>query len=201
MRQAEELGCYIATEEAPRIKKVWVSPMRRARQTLDAIEAVCTSKPLPAPTVRDDLREIELHTWEGKLKSEVLATGWGRWKADPAAFVMDDGARPLPDLWERAVGNWAELRKFAPVAAEATLVVSHGALGRCMVAAALGGSMASFKDPKFQFDNCELVEVAWEPGAAHAACWRKLHGSRTPWEAAAGALVPSEAADAVGQAS
>lgn len=147
MRQADELGCYIATEEAPRITKVWVSPMRRARQTLDAIEAACTSQPLPVPTVRDDLREIELHTWEGKLKSEVLATGWGRWKADPAAFVMDDGARPLPDLWERAVGNWAELRKSAPVAAEATLVVSHGALGRCMVAAALGGSMASFKDP------------------------------------------------------
>ena len=94
VRQAEELGCYIADEELARISKVWVSPMRRARQTLDCIEAACGT--LPAAVVRDDLREIELHTWEGKLKSEVMDTGWARWKADPASFIMDDGARPLP---------------------------------------------------------------------------------------------------------
>ena len=37
-------------------------------------------------------------------------------------------------------------------------------------------------------DNCELVEVAWAPGAATAACWRRLHRARTAWEAAADAL-------------
>ena len=132
VRQAEELGCYIAEEELVRIAKVWVSPMTRARQTLACIEEACGTL-LPEAVVRDDLREIELHTWEGKLKSEVMDTGWARWKADPAAFVMDDGARPLPDLWARAVGNWAALRRDAP---GCSLVVSHGALGRCMVAAA-----------------------------------------------------------------
>ena len=25
-----------------------------------------------------------------------MDTGWARWKADPASFIMDDGARPLP---------------------------------------------------------------------------------------------------------
>ena len=166
--------------------------MTRARQTLECVEKACGT--LPAAVVRDDLREIELHTWEGKLKSEVMDTGWARWKADPAAFVMDDGARPLPDLWDRAVGNWAALRRDAP---PCSLVVSHGALGRCMVAAALGGTMDTFRNPKFQFDNCELVEVAWAPGAATAACWRRLHRARTPWEAAEDALdsASSEAAD------
>ena len=166
--------------------------MTRARQTLACIEAACGT--LPAAVVRDDLREIELHTWEGKLKSEVMDTGWARWKADPASFIMDDGARPLPDLWERAVGNWVEIRRNAP---GCSLVVSHGALGRCMVAAALGGTMDTFRDPKFQFDNCELVEVAWAPGAPAAACWRRLHRARTAWEAAAAALdsASSEAAD------
>ena len=192
VRQAEELGCYIAEEELARIAKVWVSPMTRARQTLACIEEACGTL-LPEAIVRDDLREIELHTWEGKLKSEVMDTGWARWKADPAAFVMDDGARPLPDLWDRAVGNWAALRRDAP---GCSLVVSHGALGRCMVAAALGGTMDTFRDPKFQFDNCELVEVAWAPGAATAACWRRLHRARTAWEAAGDALAASsEAAD------
>ena len=193
VEQAQELGCYIAEEETARISKVWVSPMTRARQTLACIEEACGTL-LPEAIVRDDLREIELHTWEGKLKSEVMDTGWARWKADPAAFVMEDGARPLPDLWARAVGNWAALRRDAP---GCSLVVSHGALGRCMVAAALGGTMDTFKNPRFQFDNCELVEVAWAPGAATAACWRRLHRARTPWEAAEDALdsASSEAAD------
>ena len=194
VRQAEELGCYIADEELARISKVWVSPMTRARQTLACIEAACGT--LPAAVVRDDLREIELHTWEGKLKSEVMDTGWARWKADPASFIMDDGARPLPDLWERAVGNWVALRREAP---PCSLVVSHGALGRCMVAAALGGTMDTFRDPRFQFDNCELVEVAWAPGAPAAACWRRLHRTRSSWEAAEDALAASSS-EAVGQA-
>ena len=110
---------------------------------------------------------------------------------------MDDGARPLPDLWARAVGNLAALRRDAP---PCSLVVSHGALGRCMVAAALGGAMDTFRDPKFQFDNCELVEVAWAPGAPAAACWRRLHRARTAWEAAEDALAASPASEAVGQA-
>ncbi len=152
---------------------------------------------MPAAVIRDDLREIELHTWEGKLKSEVMDTGWARWKADPASFIMADGARPLPDLWERAVGNWVEIRRNAP---GCSLVVSHGALGRCMVAAALGGTMDTFRNPRFQFDNCELVEVAWAPGAPAAACWRRLHRARTDWEAAEDALAASSASEAVGQA-
>ena len=193
--QAEELGCYIAEEELARVAKVWVSPMTRARQTLACIEAACGTL-LPEAVVRDDLREIELHTWEGKLKSEVMDTGWARWKADPASFIMDDGARPLPDLWERAVGNWVALRREAP---PCSLVVSHGALGRCMVAAALGGTMDTFRNPKFQFDNCELVEVAWAPGAPAAACWRRLHRTRSSWEAAEDALAASSS-EAVGQA-
>ena len=195
VRQAEELGCYIAEEELVRIAKVWVSPMTRARQTLACIEEACGTL-LPEAVVRDDLREIELHTWEGKLKSEVMDTGWARWKADPASFVMDDGARPLPALWARAVGNWAALRRDAP---GCSLVVSHGALGRCMVAAALGGTMDTFRDPRFQFDNCELVEVAWAPGAATAACWRRLHRARTAWEAAEDAL-DSASSEAAGEA-
>ena len=66
VRQAEELGCYIADEELERIAKVWVSPMTRARQTLACIEEACGTL-LPEAVERDDLREIELHTWEGKL--------------------------------------------------------------------------------------------------------------------------------------
>ena len=306
-QQAKGLGAYVAENEAERIAHVWVSPMRRARQTLEAVEAACAAAgvALPAATARDDLREIELHHWrpnradenrgcggrltgwrgptvfaeriaapprgttrifqgqsnarsaapknsldgrfprrEGRLKTEIMDDGWAEWKKDPAAclaradlplidrgdaaaatwifsgeksrrrrnvdtpwrrvaapppnyadiqwrqgarirYVMPNGARPLPDLWKRAVGNWVAIRDGSATAAGATLVVSHGALGRCMVAAALGGSMDTFKSPRYAFDNCECVEVAWEPGAPAASHWRRLHAEKTPWESAA----------------
>mmetsp|Transcript_16186 Transcript_16186/g.48133 ORF Transcript_16186/g.48133 Transcript_16186/m.48133 type:complete len:262 (-) Transcript_16186:12-797(-) len=186
-QQAKGLGAYVAENEAERIAHVWVSPMRRARQTLEAVEAACAAAgiALPAATARDDLREIELHHWEGRLKTDLMNDGWAEWKKDPAAYVMPNGARPLPDLWERAVGNWVAIRDGSATAAGATLVVSHGALGRCMVAAALGGSMDTFKSPRYAFDNCECVEVAWEPGAPAASHWRRLHTEKTPWESAA----------------
>ena len=96
------------------------------------------------------------------------------------------------------MGNWVEIRRNAP---GCSLVVSHGALGRCMVAAALGGAMDTFRNPKFQFDNCELVEVAWAPGAPAAACWRRLHRARTAWEAAEDALAaPAAGSGAAGEA-
>mmetsp|Transcript_18238 Transcript_18238/g.54225 ORF Transcript_18238/g.54225 Transcript_18238/m.54225 type:complete len:260 (-) Transcript_18238:24-803(-) len=183
VQQAAGLGAYIARTERARIQRVWCSPMRRARETLAEIEKACADAPLPEATVRHDLREIELHHWEGRLKTEIAAAeaeGWALWRRDPPAYVTPSGAKPLPDLWDRAVGNWAALREDP--ADGAVLVVSHGALGRCMVAAALGGGVDTFRTPKFAFDNCNLVEVAWEPDAPAASHWRRLYTEKTPWE-------------------
>ena len=47
VRQAEELGCYIADEELARIAKVWVSPMTRARQTLDIVLKITGQEDVP----------------------------------------------------------------------------------------------------------------------------------------------------------
>ena len=89
VRQAEELGCYIAEEELARISKVWVSPMTRARQTLECVEKACGT--LPEAMIRDDLREIELHTWEGKLKKRGHGRGLGALEGGPG--VIHHGRR------------------------------------------------------------------------------------------------------------
>lgn len=185
--QAAGLGYYIASTEAKRIKQVWVSPMRRAKQTLAAVNGVCDAARvrLPEVKVRDDLREIELHHWEGRLKTEIFTAepeGWKQWKEDPTHYVMPGGQAPLPDLWLRAQGNWEALRSTAP-SDGAVLVVAHGAVGRCMVACSLGAGIHSYKDERFHFDNCNMVEVAWEPDQPFASHWRKLYTEKAPWEA------------------
>ena len=186
IEQASGLGHHVATVEASRIARVWVSPMTRARQTLAAVAGACEAAktPLPDARVRDDLREIELHHWQGRLKTEIAyeePDGWKTWKSDPTKYRTPTGAAPLPDLWDRSLGNWDALRADATPDG-ATLVVAHGAVGRCMVAAALGCGMASFKDAKFQFDNCDLVEVAWDPAAPVASHWRRVYRAPSPWE-------------------
>ena len=184
--QAAGLGHYVATHEAARVARVWVSPMTRARQTLAAVEGACEAAgaALPALNVRDDLREIELYHWEGRLKTEIAyeeEEGWKQWKSDPTKYVTPAGETPLPTLWERAVSNWDALRADA-AGDGATLIVAHGAVGRCMVAAALGCGMESFKNEKFQFDNCWCAELAWEPDAPTASHWRWLYKAKGPWE-------------------
>ena len=64
VRQAQELGCYIADEELARIAKVWVSPMTRARQTLACIEEACGTL-LPEAIVRDDGGRSEVSSVAG----------------------------------------------------------------------------------------------------------------------------------------
>ena len=91
-------------------------------------------------TIRNDLREIELHVWEGRLKTEIArddADGWALWRRAPEQYAFPGGGggggrAPLLDLWARAEGNWAALRKDA-APGSTTFVLSHGALGRTLL--------------------------------------------------------------------
>ena len=167
--------------------------MLRARQTLEAVHrqqsdpalARLLKEPLAAPREGGvDLREINLHGWEGRLKAEIAVAepdGWATWKRDPAAYVTPDGQRPLADLWDRALANWDALRR-AP--GTSTLVVAHGAMNRALLAAALGCATSAFQDPRFGFGNCDLVELAWPDTDPTASHWRRLYTEETAWQSA-----------------
>lgn len=179
--QAEGLGDFVAANE--RIDAVWCSPQTRARQTLAKV-AEATS--LPEATIRDDLREINLYDWQGRLKSEVAMSdpaGWQLWKSAPEQYRTSGGEAPLLELWDRAQGNWRALLDAPSV--PTTLVVAHGALGRCMVAAALGCGLSGFTETRFHFDNCCVFELVFHDDAATATTWRKLYPQPTEARTAA----------------
>mmetsp|Transcript_16058 Transcript_16058/g.39447 ORF Transcript_16058/g.39447 Transcript_16058/m.39447 type:complete len:287 (-) Transcript_16058:95-955(-) len=195
--QAAGLGKRLVAEEAGRIDAVFVSSMQRARQTHDAVQrAFGQEVSLPEPTFSWELREIELFQWQGRLKAEV-ATGpdaehWHRWKKSPATFAFDDGVKPLHELWKRAQNCWDELllpRSACEASAKGddathphtTLVIAHGALGRALLAVALGLPMESFNDSRFQFDNCAWAELEMGPMAGTPTSLSRDGMSITKW--------------------
>ncbi|KAJ8609954.1 hypothetical protein CTAYLR_008084 [Chrysophaeum taylorii] len=171
--QAEALGAHIASTEV--VGAVWCSPLRRARQTLAAIEAKCAEggRSLPPPIIHDNLKEIDLYGWHGQLKTDIEKTepeAWLRWKSNPQAYRTPEGAAPLPELWERARSSWRLL--LAAETVDTTLVVAHGAFNRCLVASALGCDIDAFRDSRFQFENCAMFELVFH--GDDLATWRKV---------------------------
>ena len=186
--QVAGLGHWLATHEAEHVDHAWCSPMTRARQSYAAVAGACDAAgtPLPAETIRDDLREIELHQWEGRLKVDIArddADGWALWRSKPEAYTTPGGANPLLDLWARAQGNWVALRERA-APGSTTFVLSHGALGRCMLGTALGLEPGMFRDDTYEFDNAGVAEVEWAPGAPVATRWRKRYRDESAWMSA-----------------
>jgi len=186
---------------APPITRTWCSPMTRCRQTYAAVSGCCrdrrrvghpssSSSLLPEPTVRHDLREIELREWQGRLREDVIvedSANWDTFKKDPKRLRLGGGGgsdgeelfAPVLDCWERGRKNWDAVRSDAAAAAASSVAASseseermeedgaifimcHGAMGQCMLLQALGIPVDAYgKSRKFAFDNCECVEIEW----------------------------------------
>lgn len=189
-----------STRSAPSIVRTWCSPLTRCRQTYAAISGCCSHNgteeyksletSLPEPTVRHDLREIELMEWQGRLRDDVKredAANWAAFKRDPKSLGLGPGGtfHPVLDCWERGRTNWEALRSDAAAmegGEGAVFVVSHGAIGQCMLLQALGIGIDSYgKTRRYAFDNCECVEVEWADGEECSRRWRRVHPIGGKW--------------------
>ena len=133
-----------------RFDAVYVSPLRRARETAMVLNECLLD--LPACELRDELREIDLPAWEGLPFDQVrarFADEYRTWKMHPERFFM---ARSVtvdgPD-------SLAAVNEFAPAldiraraeqfmdhverrhAGHRLLVVAHGGINRALISAAL----------------------------------------------------------------
>ena len=90
----------------------------------------------------------------------------------------------MGDVKRRAAAEWAALVAATP-AGSTSLVVAHGSFNHVLVLTALGLPVDDFgfldEHQWFKFENCAVVELCWEEGAAHADAWRKLYPTETGW--------------------
>lgn len=140
---AQQVGAALSTI---RFDAIYSSPLRRAKDTADLIQA-CLQQPPAAPIQTSDLiKEVNLPLWEGLPFSEVetkYPDEFHFWNHEPHRLRMAiPGAAgttdffPVLDLYERATQFW---REFLPQWANQTvLIVGHSGINRALISTALG---------------------------------------------------------------
>jgi probable phosphoglycerate mutase len=189
-RQARAVGQYLGKLH---IDRVYVSPLARAQQTLAQAEESAGKQFADKRVVIDDLREVDLHEWEGLYKSKIKATwpdAYRLWRGNnPGEFRLDSGKYPIRDLWKRADGVWKQVLEEAAaegggreplLGTKTSLLTGHNGINQALFATALGLSEEAFR--KFEFPNCGVMEVVWNPGDDKARMWRWLYPTRTAWK-------------------
>ena len=212
-----------AATSAPPIARTWCSPLTRCRQTYAAISGCCSSyiktnsinnnsskhmPVLPAPTIHNDLREIELCEWQGRLRQEIIEQekdNWEIFKANPKLLTLKQGTfSPVVDCWERGLSNWNAIRsdavlKDTSISGSSTtntdmtdkeeqqdtiFIMAHGAIGQCMLLQSIGIPIELYgKSRKYSFDNCECIEIEWADGEETSVRWRRVHSEiSTQWQ-------------------
>mmetsp|Transcript_57757 Transcript_57757/g.118189 ORF Transcript_57757/g.118189 Transcript_57757/m.118189 type:complete len:385 (+) Transcript_57757:166-1320(+) len=190
--QARRAGEFVA---GLKIDKVYVSPLSRARETLRLVETA-GSQPLGEPKVVDDLREVDLHEWEGMLKDDVKAKYpeiYQQWRGNkPKDFQLASGKYPIRDLFARARSVWTSLLEDASEDLEEaeklqvvskgpvqTLVTAHNGINQALLCSAAGMDEDCFR--QYEFPNCGIAEIVWNPGEARARKWRWLYPEQSAW--------------------
>lgn len=145
-RQAAALGAAIASGRFGPIAAVVSSPLRRARQTADAVG-------LPV-RVDDRLIELDYGEWEGTPVADVAPETWSTWQADTA--FRPPGGESLADLGARvraACVAWGT--EFD--ASGAVVLVSHVSPVKAAMAWALGvGDEIAWRS---HLDNASITRV------------------------------------------
>jgi probable phosphoglycerate mutase len=148
------------------LQAVYSSRLKRARDTTDLLltsQGTCLE-----PVFDDDLLEIDLAPWSGRLRSEVRAQDpeqERRWREAPETMVLRraDGSpfRPVPELLEQA-GRFADRLLACHGEGETVLVVAHNAILRCLVLHLLGLPASGFL--RLRLDNASISVLNIGPG-------------------------------------
>jgi len=187
-QQSRAVGEFLGNLQ---IDSVYVSPLSRARETLQQAEEMAGKPFAENKVVVDDLREVDMHEWEGLCKKEVKETWpeiYQQYRGDnPVDFRLPSGKYPIRDLWKRASGVWQQLHVEAsedvgverPQGKKTTLLTAHNNVNQALFATALGFSEDAFR--KYEFPNCGVMELVFNPGEDKARKWRWVYPSRTEW--------------------
>lgn len=149
----EQARLLAAWAEANPPDALYCSPQRRARETAAPVAAALGT----APSIVDDLREVDFGVAEGRTLAEIAAE-----QPDvAAAFRADPVAHPFPKAEppaEAAVRGASALRAIATeVAGGTALVVAHSTLLRVALCALLEVPVAGYREVFPRLDNGALT--------------------------------------------
>ena len=219
-RQAQAVGGLLAQLK---IDKVFVSPLTRAQETLHEADRLIIGEREKlgdaaglgvgsnSTRILHDLREVDLHEWEGLYKRQIKEQWpevYRKWRGESPAELCLFGRYPIRDLWSRAQSVWT--RVLSDAAADAnpnmeskgarasslpardagplfdaqergyTLLMAHNGINQALLATAFGLPENAFR--KFEFPNCGVVELVWNPSEATATKWRWIYPTASPWK-------------------
>jgi probable phosphoglycerate mutase len=152
-RQALRVARYLESRHGD-ATALYCSPLRRARETAEAIGSALGL----APHLDPDLREYDLGRWEGKTYQELAREHrlWHHMKRDPD-FAPHGGESPrgVAVRFSEALGRIAAAHPIQRV-----IVVGHGGALSLALALLLDGDYTRWNRV---MDNCAVSELVLEP--------------------------------------
>ncbi|HEY9907541.1 MAG TPA: histidine phosphatase family protein [Thermosynechococcaceae cyanobacterium] len=144
-----------------RFDAVYSSPLKRARRTAELVLEGLKLPPTSPLQFSDNLKEINLVTWEGRLFSEIEQNepeGDRAWKNAPHTLCMTvEGVDyyPVPALYEQAETFWKEtLPLHTGQKNQTILLVAHSGIIRALIGTAIGLGCDRYQ--AFYQSNCGL---------------------------------------------
>lgn len=151
--------------DGPPVEEVWSSPLRRARETAEAI-AAATGLPL---RIDDQLRELHAGIFQGHLWADLEARfpdEVARWRSGDAAYAIPGGESRA----QLAARGRTALERLATRPARGMIVVAHGGILTAALGSLVGKThplLAAAAERPFTklpaLANCSVTLVRW-PG-------------------------------------
>lgn len=159
-----------------KIDAFYCSPLQRAKQTAETIQASLVHPTALQPT--DRLLEIDLPLWE-KLKKDAaksqFAADYRQWKENPHEFkmILEDGTEhyPVLALYKQAQDFWREA--ISKHQGQTILIVAHNGINRCLIMSAIG--ISSDRYHTIQQSNCCINILNFSGGFGDAVQLESLN--------------------------
>jgi broad specificity phosphatase PhoE len=153
--QAERLGRWAASA---RLAAIWVSPLLRARQTVEAVERATGL----AARVDPRLQELSFGQGEGLTNVEIersFPEAFAAFQADPVANHLPGGEDPRQAA-KRAIDCFWEIERTHPNGR--VLVIAHNTLIRLALCGLIGVPLSRYRTLFPSILNGALIEIRIE---------------------------------------
>jgi probable phosphoglycerate mutase len=133
-----------------------VSPLQRARQTMGYIAETLGLEPEQI-RITDAIKELSFGTWEGRPFWELKASPIYPADAERRYYWRPEGGESYED-------GEARMDAFLATLNGPTVIVSHGAVGRCLMARAAGlgpTELVNLKTPQGRYARIADGHIDW----------------------------------------